>query len=138
MLFSRMMSKGSLWHCPDAGTATSSWHGPGASPPIWEALRGAGGEGGCRSPAAEAGRAAVKSVTQRQTVSRARQREICAGLQGREADTDLCHHGPSSPHWVGDFLLECRGRKARQYLKPMSYQGAKSWKKDTCPAFKFV
>lgn len=38
--------------------------------------------------------------------------DLCwAAEQG--GDKDLCHHGPSSPHWVGGFLLEWTGRKAR-------------------------
>lgn len=35
-----MMMKASVWDCPDAGIATSSWHGVGMSPPFWELLIG--------------------------------------------------------------------------------------------------
>lgn len=31
--------------CPDATIATSSWQQPGLSPPAWDTLGGAGGEG---------------------------------------------------------------------------------------------
>ena len=76
-----------------------------------------GVNGGSGSPDVEAGWVTVKQVTWCNTMSWAWQQESCAGLQHRAFDQELCYPGPSSPRWVGGFLLERRGREARQYFQ---------------------